>query len=156
MAILSDRDIVRRRAMGELEITPFVDEHLTSNGYDLSVGEVSLGGVLHREGAIVLPPSAWFAVATRERLKLGRRLSGALWLRSTWVRRGIIASFGVVDAGFQGGLTLPAFNASSGGINLSIGDTFVQLVFQELSSEADRTYAERGGKYQGQGGITLA
>jgi dCTP deaminase len=110
---------------------------------------------MYSQGEISLSPFDWFAVATKERIKLGRKLCGQLWLRSTWIRKGIIASFGKVDAGFEGSLTLTAFNASSKYLVISIGDTFVQIVFEELSTDADSSYGERSGKYQGQTGIIL-
>jgi len=80
-----------------------------------------------------------------------------LWLRTTWIRRGVIASFGKIDAGFRGTLTLGAFNANgTGTLELPIGERFVQVVFEDLTSPAEMTYGERSGRYQDQRGVRLS
>ena len=78
-----------------------------------------------------------------------------LWLRTTWIRRGIMGAFGKIDAGFEGTLTLGAFNATDDPVELPIGERFCQMVFEGLNSCSVKDYAERSGNYQGQTGITL-
>jgi dCTP deaminase len=78
-----------------------------------------------------------------------------LWLRTTWIRKGIIGAFGKIDAGFEGTLTLGAYNASGDIIELPVGERFCQMVFETLHSSAVKDYGERSGNYQGQTGITL-
>jgi len=155
VGLLSDTDILQYRAKGELEIEPFDPEHLTPNGYDVSVDEVVVpagkGGL--RPGKI--PPETRFAVSTREKIRLGRHVAGQIWLRTTWARRGVVASFGMIDAGFSGTLTFGAFNASSEPLELPIGDRFAQVVFLTLDTPASETYERRSGAYQGQKGVTL-
>lgn len=155
MSILSDRDIVKRISSGKLSIEPFEEKNLTPNGYDLCIGELYLSGKTYKEGALSIASQTWFAMATREKVKMSRNLCGQLWMRSTWIRKGLMASFGLVDAGFEGSLTFPAFNASQQQVKLSVGERFAQLVFQKLSSRVANSYAERSGKYQGQKGINL-
>jgi dCTP deaminase len=94
-------------------------------------------------------------VSTKEFVEFGPELTGQLWIRSSWARRGVIASFGKIDAGFKGTLTLAGFNASPNDIEISVGDTFAQMVLEEVSSEAEQTYEERSGNYQDQRGINL-
>ncbi|MDG6220797.1 MAG: dCTP deaminase, partial [Candidatus Thermoplasmatota archaeon] len=81
---------------------------------------------------------------------------GHLWIRTSWARRGAISSFGVVDAGFEGTLTLSAFNGSQETIEMPIGQRFAQIVFHRLSEDAEAGYEKRSGNYQGQKGVTLA
>ncbi|TLZ94282.1 MAG: dCTP deaminase, partial [Methanobacteriota archaeon] len=102
-----------------------------------------------------IPPRARFAVSTRETIQLGRHVAGQIWLRTTWARRGVIASFGIIDAGFSGTLTFGAFNASSEPLELPIGERFAQVVFLTLDSPASETYEARSGTYQHQKGVTL-
>lgn len=102
-----------------------------------------------------ISPGGWFAVATRERVRFPPDLCGELWLRSSHIRKGIITSFGRVDAGFEGNLTLTGFNAGASPVQLAVGDRYCQLVVVELSSPAAKPYAARSGHYQGQAGITL-
>jgi len=157
LTVLSDTSVRKRLGSTELSILPFNEEKLTPNGYDLAISEVLLPsvGLCIREGRVEVPPAVWFIVSTLEHVKLGRKLCGQLWIRSSWARKGIIGSFGKVDAGFEGVLTLSAFNASSTSVEVPIGVTFAQIVFEELSSEAEASYSERSGHFQAQHGITL-
>jgi len=156
VAVLSDGEILRRLRRGQLGIEPFVEEHLTPNGYDLTIGEIQLArGAPATSGGVVVPPGGWFAVATAERVRLPRDLTGELWLRSSHIRKGLVTAFGRVDAGFEGSLTLTGFNAGADALRFSVGDRYCQIVFAELGAPAEKPYAARSGGYQGQRGITL-
>lgn len=157
MAVLSDADILDRRANGELTIEPFLEKSLTPNGYDVSIEEVAVpaANLRVREAVARVPPLTRFAVSTKETVTLGRHLAAQIWLRTTWARRGVLASFGMIDAGFSGTLTFGAFNASDAVVELPIGERFAQIVFLTLESGASATYETRSGTYQGQRGVTL-
>jgi len=157
VSLLSDADIVRARAEGELSLEPFVEAHLTPNGYDVSIEEVALPSqdLRVREGVARIPALTRFAVSTRETVTLGRHLVAQIWLRTTWARRGVLASFGMIDAGFSGTLTFGALNASDAVLELPVGERFAQIVFLRLASEASATYERRSGTWQGQRGVTL-
>lgn len=158
MSLLADGDIQRAMAEGHLGIEPFEPGNLTPNGVDLRIAEVYVedGDTTVRDGVAVVPPGSWFAVSTLEVVTLGPRIAGQLWIRSTWARRGAVAGFGKVEAGFSGTLTIGAANLSRKPLELPIGDRFCQLVFEELLSHPVALYAERSGNYQDQRGITLA
>lgn len=157
MSVLSDADILARRAKGGLSIEPFTEGSLTPNGYDVRLEEVAVPSLSLRvrEGVARVPPMTRFAVSTRETVTLPRDLVAQIWLRTTWARRGVLASFGMIDAGFSGTLTFGAFNASDAVLELPIGERFAQLVFLHLESAASATYEARSGTYQGQRGVTL-
>lgn len=157
MAILSDGDILRWREKGELEIEPFESRSLTPNGYDVSIEEIAIPSEDRRvrEGVAHVPGLTRFAVSSRERVRLGRHLVGQIWLRTTWARRGVVASFGMVDAGFAGTLTFGAMNASNATLDVPIGERFAQVIFLTLESQASETYERRSGTWQNQKGVTL-
>src|SRR5713226_4762526 len=157
VTILSDADIRQYLGKGEIRIAPYDEAHLTPNGYDVTIEEILIPTVNLRTtaGVAKIPPTNRFAVSTRESVRLGRHVAGQIWLRTTWARRGVIASFGMIDAGFSGTLTFGAFNASSEPLALPIGDRFAQVVFLTLESPASETYERRSGSYQGQKGVTL-
>lgn len=157
MGALSDADIRGYLAKGELRIEPFDEGNLTPNGYDVSIEEVLIPSTGARIASDVarVPPNTRFAVSTREKVQLGRHIVGQIWLRTTWARRGVVASFGIIDAGFSGTLTFGAFNAGSEFLEMPIGERFAQLVFLTLDSPAAETYERRSGTYQGQKGVTL-
>ncbi|MBC7080823.1 MAG: dCTP deaminase [Thermoplasmatales archaeon] len=146
--MLSDRDIKEHILKGELEINPFEEKNLTPNGYDLTIDEIFING--KKEKKAIIKPLTWFAISTKEYIKL-KNLSAQLWIRSTYARKGIFASFGKVDAGFEGCLTISCFNAYQE-IELGEGDKFCQIVFEKISSKPEKYY---NGKYKGQREIKI-
>lgn len=157
MAILSDIDILHGISTGHLGIYNYSKKSLTPNGYDLRIAEISVRGdsKVKTEGVVVIPPRTMFYVSTVERVMIPSDLCAQLWLRTTWIRNGIIGAFGKIDAGFEGTLTLGAYNATDESIELPIGERFCQMVFETLTSVSGKNYAERSGNYQGQSGVTL-
>ncbi|HEC86314.1 MAG: dCTP deaminase [Thermoplasmata archaeon] len=158
MAVLSDKNIRELIRNGELSIEPFVEKNLTPNGYDLTIDEIYIKKTDQyiNDGIAKIPPLTWFAVSTREFVKMGAKVVSQLWIRSSYARKGIIASFGKVDAGFHGTLTISCFNASHEEVEIPIGDRFCQIVFEELSSKPEELYENRSGNYQNQRGIKLS
>ena len=153
--ILSDTQIEELMEEGELGIDDYKDENLTPNGYDLTISEISIGGDdSFKEGIVKIPGDTWFAVSTEEYVRFPSNVAGELWIRTTWARRGVISSFGMIDAGFEGNLTLSAYN-SGDELDIEIGDTFAQVVFHLLSKGSEKLYHERSGNYQGSEGVTL-
>jgi dCTP deaminase len=154
MCILSDAEISSFVASGTLIRENYSPDSLTPNGYDLRVEAVSVSGSLPLKRAEI-PPMTWFAVTTMEVLQMPEDICAQLWIRSSYARKGVIASFGKVDAGFHGTLTLTAFNASQKRILISSEERFVQIVFERLSTRPLKGYGERSGNYQGQKGLTM-
>jgi len=153
--ILSDSQIKDLMDKGELVIIGFKEENLTPNGYDLTIEEVVVEERKPQsKGDAVVPKDTWFAASTEEYVEFPSNLVGELWIRTTWARKGVISSFGIIDAGFEGTLTLSAFNSYQE-IEIPIGETFAQLVFHLLSEESEKKYSDRSGNYQGQKGVTL-
>jgi len=146
--ILSDADIKDLVRKGEISIEPFNPGNLTPNGYDLSVGEIMVDGEIKKDA--VIPPLKWFAIGTLEYLKLGGR-AAQLWLRSTYARKGVLSSFGKVDIGFEGSLTISCFNTREE-LSISSGDRICQIVFEEVKSPPEKVYE---GKYKGHNEIKL-
>src|SRR4030043_191617 len=157
MSILSDIDIKRCIQKNELGIEPFVEKNLTPNGYDLSIDEIFIRKTdKHiKEGMAKIPAQTWFAISTKEFVKMGSKITSQLWIRSSYARKGVMASFGKVDAGFHGTLTFGCFNASDKQVEIPIGDRFCQIVFEHLEQTPKALYHERSGTYQNPRGVTL-
>ena len=157
MGILSDRDIVESLMTGYLGISDYSERGLTPNGYDLRIAEISVRGddEVKKEGIVTIPPRTMFYVSKLERVRMPKDICAQLWLRTTRIRKGIIGAFGKIDAGFEGTLTLGAYNATDDPVELPIGERFCQMVFETLNSETVKAYSERSGHYQGQTGVTL-
>ncbi len=180
MTLLSDADILKAINDGRLSIAPFEDKCLTPNGYDLRITEVAVeskevGTSISRrkltslvgdevsyegqdkvtEAIAAIPPKTWFAVSTLEYVRLGPEYAAQLWLRTTWARRGIIAQFGMIDAGYEGNLTFTGFNAREQTVELPIGERYAQMVIMKINDIPEKLYAERSGTYQKKKGIQL-
>ena len=158
MTVLSDGGILKAMNAGELAIENFIEKNLTPNGYDLTISEIKVGqdGETQKTGDVVIPAGAWFAVSTLEYIKCGPQITTQLWIRTSWARKGIISSFGKVDAGFEGTLTLSAHNSSDREVIIPIGQRFAQIVFERLDAPSEKVYAQRSGNYQGQRGVKLS
>jgi dCTP deaminase len=157
MTVLSDSDIEQALQHNDLSIDPFLQKNLTPNGYDLTIEEVFIRKTDQhiKQGVAVIAPLTWFAISTKEFVKMGPHITSQLWIRSSYARKGILASFGKVDAGFNGTLTFGCFNASDKEVEIPIGDRFCQIVFENLEHVPKALYHERSGTYQNQRGVTL-
>jgi dCTP deaminase len=157
MTILSDVDIEHAMKNQELGIEPFVPKNLTPNGYDLSIEEIYIRKTEEhiKQGTATIPPLTWFAISTKEFVKMGPKITSQLWIRSSYARKGVLASFGKVDAGFHGTLTFGCFNASHEPLEIPIGDRFCQIVFEFMHSIPSELYDKKSGTYQNQRGVTL-
>ncbi|MES2154325.1 MAG: dCTP deaminase [bacterium] len=156
MATWSDADILAAVQAGTLEALPWHPEDLTPNGLDLRIGHVLVPSVSSEPvaaGKVQVPPMTRFVVGTEAVLRMPPDVVGSLWIRSSFARRGVLASFGKVDAGFRGNLTLGAFHAGHEPLEITVGDRFCQVVFEPLASPPRKPYA---GAYQDQRGVTLA
>lgn len=157
MTILSDIDIKNKMKSNELGIEPFIEKNLTPNGYDLSIDEIFIRkSDEHVKGGIaVIPPLTWFAISTKEFVKMGSQITSQLWIRSSYARKGVMASFGKVDAGFHGTLTISCFNSNDNPLEIPIGDRFCQIVFENMASTPSELYDKKSGNYQNQRGLKL-
>jgi dCTP deaminase len=157
MSILSDRDIKKSIDDSTLGIEPFIEKNLTPNGYDLSIDEVYIRKTDEhiKKGIAVIPPLTWFAISTKEFVKMGPQITSQLWIRSSYARKGVMVSFGKVDAGFHGTLTISCFNSNDQLLEIPIGDRFCQIVFENMESIPSELYDRKSGTYQNQRGIKL-
>ncbi len=156
MAVWSDTDFLHAVETGRFRAEPWRPEDLTPNGLDLRIGHILVPDRMTEpvsQGAVAVPPMSRFVVGTAERLELPVDAVGSLWIRSSYARRGVLASFGKVDAGFRGNLTVGCFHAGHEPLQVPVGDRFCQIVLEDLWSPPRKAY---DGGYQDQKGVTLA
>ena len=154
-AMLSDGDILKAMKNGEIGIIEFCEDCLTPNGYDLRIGEIMVPSLdLHvHSGSVKIPRLTHFLVGTVEEIHLSSGYVAQLWIKSRWARRGVLTSFGLVDAGFKGIITIGAFATEE--IELDVGDKFAQVSFFKLLNPAEKDYESRSGHYQNQKNIKI-
>ncbi len=143
--ILSDRDIVEYMRIGDLIIDPFSRESLQPSGYDLRFGgEYIMDDRRYKKDFIEIPPGKYSILSTLETIGL-KNMVGDIKLRSSFCREGLIGSFGWVDPGWIGVLSLSVFNSSKKSVKIRKGERFAQICLIKLSSEVEREYS---GKYK--------
>lgn len=158
MATWSDTDFLAAVQAKTFSAEPWHAADLTPNGLDLRISHVLVPSVAPEPvttGVAKVPPMTRFVIGTEAFIQMPREAIGSLWIRSSYSRKGVIAAFGKVDAGFHGNLTVGAFNTSHEALEIPIGDRFCQLVLHTLQSPPQRDYSQTG-RYQGQRGVTLA
>lgn len=140
--ILSGVDVQQYIDFGGLKFDPELKpDQFQQNGVDLILDECSKSE---------LRAGDWTLGVSLERIVMPNDLMAFVQLRSTWARKGIILPPTVVDAGFDGQITLEI--AAFADVKLPIGERFAHLIFAKLSSPS----APYKGKYQYQTGITGA
>ncbi len=150
--ILSDKAIRSMAKSGMLISENYSEKSLTPNGYDLRINEIMYGGNRHEE--VPVKTGGQFFISTMEKVKIPENIAGMLWIRSSYSRKGLFGSFGFVDAGFEGSLTLSFFNAGPE-MTIRKNDRIVQIVFIRMEESAEKTYDLRSGNYQNSDGIKL-
>jgi len=168
--ILSDFDLKNYISSGRLVIDPLFDDTVRENGVDLRIGSqiarlISTKEVFDTRGGIdgskfykiveadefVLDADEKILVTTLERVKLPSDLMGFVQLRSSFARAGLLLPPTIIDAGFEGNITIEV-RGTSFPIKLYSGQRFVHIVFSKLTTPLEKPYS---GKYQGQRGVTL-
>ena len=80
-------------------------------------------------------PNEFIIISTLEKLSLNAPdVAAMLAPRSSVIRRGLSIQGGVVDAYFEGHMTIPVMNNSNHSIILYPGERFVQLVLHKLTA----------------------
>jgi dCTP deaminase len=138
--ILSDGTILDLIQAGTLDIKPFNIERLTPNGYDFGIDE-----------DVLIAPGTGKQIETSEAVFMPDFIGAMMFLRSSYSRRGLIASFGYVDAGFRGKIRFFVYNSSQEEIKLTKEKGVFQMIFMNLDKQALKNYENRSGHYQNQG-----
>ena len=104
--------------------------------------------------AFILPPYSFALGCSKEYFRMPRNITGIVYPKSTYARCGLICMQTVIEAGWEGQITLEFANVTPNSIKLYPDEGCAQVLFFE-GTDCERSYADRHGKYQGQKGITL-
>lgn len=95
---------------------------------------------------VAVAPRGFAIFSTMEQVALPNDIIGMMYLRSTYARRGFTPWFqGIVDPGYQGGLSVILHNLTPSPILITGGERICHLVFERLPEPADEGYQ---GSYQ--------
>jgi dCTP deaminase len=178
--ILSDRDIRARLTIGDLKIAGLADERLQIQPASVDL-RLSADFLIYKPGqvtcldprepesltaateqvtvlegaAFILHPGEFVLGSTTEAVTLPNDLVGRVDGRSSVGRLAVVvhATAGFIDPGFEGQITLEMSNIGRIPVRLYPGMRIAQIVFQSMTSPAERPYGEaRGSHYLGQRG----
>lgn len=107
------------------------------------------------KGYCIIPPNSFALARTVERLKIPRSVLTVCLGKSTYARCGIIVNVTPFEPEWEGYVTLEFSNTTPLPAKIYANEGVAQVLFFESDEICEISYADRGGKYQGQEGVTL-
>ena len=181
MAILSDRWI-REQALNEGMIEPFVEAQrregcisygLSSYGYDARVSNhfkiftnvdsaivdpkhFAQNSLVDRKTDVcIIPPNSFALARTVEYFRVPRDVLVICLGKSTYARCGIIVNVTPLEPEWEGHVTLEFSNTTPLPARIYANEGACQFLFLKGEGPCEVSYADRGGKYMKQQGVTL-
>ena len=110
---------------------------------------------LGTESAFTVLAKANELASTIEYFKIPRNVLTICLGKSTYARCGIIVNVTPLEPEWEGHVTLEFSNTTSLPAKIYANEGVAQMLFLESDEECEISYKDRGGKYQGQTGVTL-
>lgn len=107
------------------------------------------------KGYCIIPPHSFALARTVEYFKIPRECLTICIGKSTYARCGIIVNVTPLEPEWQGHVTLELSNTTPLPAKIYAGEGIAQFIFLTGKECCATSYADRGGKYQGQRGVTL-
>ena len=105
--------------------------------------------------ACIIPPNSFALARTVEYFKIPRNVLTICLGKSTYARCGIIVNVTPLEPEWEGHVTLEFSNTTNLPAKIYANEGVAQMLFFESDEICETSYADRGGKYQGQTGVTL-
>ncbi|PCI64094.1 MAG: dCTP deaminase [Kordiimonadales bacterium] len=181
MAVMSDKWI-REMSQNHGMVEPFVDGQmrdgvisygLSSYGYDARVApefkiftnvnsavvdpkNFSSDSFVDRDTDVcVIPPNSFVLARTVEYFRVPNDVLVICLGKSTYARCGIIVNVTPLEPGWEGHVTLEFSNTTPLPAKIYANEGACQFLFLQGNEPCETTYRDKGGKYQGQKGVTL-
>ncbi len=103
----------------------------------------------------IIPPNSFALARTVEYFRIPRSVLTVCLGKSTYARCGIIVNVTPLEPEWQGHVTLEFSNTTPLPAKIYANEGVAQMLFFESDEICGTSYADRGGKYQGQVGVTL-
>lgn len=103
----------------------------------------------------VIPPNSFALAHTVEYFRIPRNVLTICLGKSTYARCGIIVNVTPLEPEWEGHVTLEFSNTTTLPAKIYANEGVAQMLFFESDEECEVSYRDRGGKYQGQTGVTL-
>jgi dCTP deaminase len=184
MSIKSDRWIRRMAAQGmiepyepgqvrEVDGQRIVSYGTSSYGYDLRCADefkifTNINSTIvdpkdfdarnfvdFRGPVCIIPPNSFALARTVEYFRIPRDTLVVCLGKSTYARCGIIVNVTPLEPEWEGHVTLEFSNTTPLPARIYANEGVAQMLFFQSDEVCETSYADRGGKYQGQRGVTL-
>ena len=180
-SIKSDRWI-KKMALEHRMIEPFEDRQvragvisygLSSYGYDIRVADEfkvftninstvvdpknfdARSFVDVRSDVCIIPPNSFALSRTVEYFRIPRDVLTVCVGKSTYARCGLIVNVTPFEPEWEGFVTLEISNTTPLPAKVYANEGIAQVLFFQSDEPCEVSYADKKGKYQGQGGLTL-
>ena len=130
--------------------TAIVDPKNFSNDLFIAIDTAETG-----RDHIVIPPNSFALARTVEYFRIPRNVLTICLGKSTYARCGIIVNVTPFEPEWEGYVTLEFSNTTPLPAKIYAGEGCAQVLFFVSDEVCETSYKDRGGKYQGQVGVTL-
>ncbi|MFY7698363.1 MAG: dCTP deaminase [Legionella sp.] len=103
----------------------------------------------------IIPPNSFALARTVEYFRIPRNILTICLGKSTYARCGIIVNVTPLEPEWEGHVTLEFSNTTTLPAKIYANEGVAQMIFLEANEICAVSYRDRGGKYQGQTGVTL-
>ena len=103
----------------------------------------------------IIPPNSFALARTVEYFRIPRSTLEVCLGKSTYARCGIIVNVTPLEPEWEGHVTLEFSNTTPLPAKIYANEGVAQMLFFESDEVCTTSYKDRGGKYQGQTGVTL-
>ena len=103
----------------------------------------------------IIPPNSFALARTVEYFRIPRDVLTICLGKSTYARCGIIVNVTPLEPEWEGHVTLEFSNTTPLPAKIYANEGVAQVIFIESDEVCETSYRDRGGKYQGQKGVTL-
>ncbi|HET6639693.1 MAG TPA: dCTP deaminase [Gemmatimonadota bacterium] len=103
----------------------------------------------------IVPPNSFALARSVEYFRIPRNILTICVGKSTYARCGIIVNVTPFEPEWEGHVTLEISNTTPLPAKIYANEGIAQVLFFESDDAPDVSYADRGGKYQAQRGVTL-
>jgi dCTP deaminase len=103
----------------------------------------------------IIPPNSFALARTIEYFRIPRDVLTICLGKSTYARCGIIVNVTPLEPEWEGHVTLEFSNTTPLPARIYANEGIAQMLFLGADEVCEQSYKDRGGKYQGQTGVTL-
>lgn len=103
----------------------------------------------------IIPPNSFALATSLEYMRIPRDVLVTCLGKSTYARCGLIVNVTPLEPEWEGHITLEISNTTPLPAKVYANEGIAQLLFFQSDEPCEVSYKDKGGKYQGQKGITL-